>query len=122
MHGDVFVIATVKAQNKIKFIKNKTIKFEVVRKSFEFIDTNNIVPAKYFIKVNSNSNQRKEIKTLTSEDWKKLLNDTHSDWAANLILYDMYERNAFFFIIKNKRKWRMFQMERDIQYWSEHLK
>jgi hypothetical protein len=119
-----FVLTTVKGQKKIAFIKNETIKFQVLRKSMEFIDTNNIVPSKYLIRVDLNEKQQKEVKILTKEDWMKLLKGIHTDWAANLILYYMYERDAFLYysFINNKERWRLTEKKNDIQYWSEHLK
>jgi hypothetical protein len=117
-------MSTVKGQDKATFVNNKTIKFHVVRKSMELIDTNMIVPSKYFIRVELNNKQRSVIKNYTSADWMKLLNNVQSDWAANLILYEMHERDAFLFwsVVKNKERWRLSAKEEDIKYWNEHLK
>ena len=118
-----FVLSTAHGQHKV-FIKNAKIKFNVFRTSFEFIDTIQVILPKYFIRVDLNGKQRKEVKTLTKDDWMNFLNDNRFDWAANLLLYDMYERDAFLFFggIKNKERWRLSQKEADIQYWSQYLK
>jgi hypothetical protein len=92
-----FAQGNVKGQNKMTFIKNETIKFQVLRKRMEFIDSNNIVPSKFLIRVDLNDKQQKKVKTLAKEGWMKLLKDIHINWAANLILYNMYERDAFLF-------------------------
>lgn len=53
----------------------------------------------------------------------KLLNDKERDWAANLLLYDILNRNALLLVaIDTEEDWRSFQKDNDLNYWNNYLK
>ncbi len=54
----------------------------------------------------------------------RLLNDSKTDWAANIILYSLYKRSAGVFraAIKSREMWIDGYREKDIAYWQSFLK
>jgi hypothetical protein len=117
-------LGTAKGQGKTKFIDNSYIRFEILRQSLQMIDTNTIIPSKYFIRVDLTNKQRRLLKYFSKEDWIKLLKDSKSDWAANLILYDITKKDALLFntVLKTRNDWKTSAKEKDINYWKQHLK
>ena len=64
----------------------------------------------------------KRIKSLPTEQWLCLLNNPKSDWVANLILYQLYEKEAILFSqIKKREDWIGFRRDEDIAYWKTFL-
>ena len=64
----------------------------------------------------------RRIKVLAAEQWLCLLNNPKSDWAANLILYQLYEKDAILFSkIKKREDWIGFRKDEDIEYWKTFL-
>jgi hypothetical protein len=64
----------------------------------------------------------KRIKSLPTEQWLCLLNNPKSDWAANLILYQLYDKDAILFSkIKKREDWIGFRRDEDIAYWKIFL-
>jgi hypothetical protein len=118
------MLSKAHGQDKTKFISNNSIRFEILRQGLEMIDTNTITPTKYFIKVDLTKKQRRLLKSFSREDWIRLLNDSKSDWAANLVLYDTYEKDAILFntVLKTRNEWEISAKEKDINYWSGFLK
>ena len=118
------MLSAVRGQKKTKFLSNESIRFEILKESLQLIDTNMISPAKYFIKVDLSAKQRKILMSLSKQDWLKLLQDSKSDWAANLALYDVYLRDAILFntVLKDKEVWKLSAKEKDVSYWNLYLK
>ena len=54
--------------------------------------------------------------------WVTHLSDSTSDWATNLILYDLYKKDAMQFVyFKDRERWLSIKNE-EINYWKETLK
>jgi len=55
--------------------------------------------------------------------WIELLNDENTDWAANLCLYNMRFRDAFFYLgdgIRTRKAWlKTNKYREDLDYWSK---
>src|SRR5947209_7344851 len=114
------ILNSVIAQNKTKFLNNSSIRFEIWRQSLQMIDSNKIISTKYFIEINLNNKQRRILKSLSKKDWIRLLNDNNSDWATNLVLYDIYKKDAFLFnsVLKTRNEWILSNKSNDISYWK----
>ncbi len=64
----------------------------------------------------------KRIKLFNAEQWLCLLKNHESDWAANLILYQLFEKDAILFSqIKKREDWLGFRKEEDFAYWKAFL-
>lgn len=70
---------------------------------------------------NITDTDRERLKKIPLETWLQLLEDKNTDWAANLILYDIYERKAAMFVKFDKSIWQEYMKEEDIKYWKEEL-
>ncbi|MGN6266191.1 MAG: hypothetical protein ACTHM5_10990 [Ginsengibacter sp.] len=105
----------------LSFIKNQKIKYSIVLMS---CDT--CVPIRnigYRVIVELNKKHNSIVKKISKESWLKLLNNNCTDFAANLLLYSMYNKDALI-LSKNDsiESWRKYLKEDDLVYWSKHLK
>ncbi len=59
------------------------------------------------------------LRSMYSDNWLSLLNNEKTDWAANIVLYYLYQRDAFELSkYENPNKWRKFMKQRDVKYWN----
>jgi len=102
------------------FIRNDSIKYSVVLAVCE-----KCVPIKnkgYRIVVDLSQDQIDAVRKINYRTWMSLLKDEKSDWAANLILYYLYDRDAILFSLgKNRDAWLVVQKHEDIEYWIKNL-
>jgi len=64
---------------------------------------------------------REYLVTRDTAFWLKHLCDENSDWASNLILYYLFDKDASKFIIYDRRKkWLKIKKE-DVEYWKKFL-
>lgn len=77
----------------------------------------------YRVIVELNKKHNSIVKKISKESWLKLLNNNCTDFAANLLLYSMYNKDALI-LSKNDsiESWRKYLKEDDLVYWSKHLK
>jgi len=65
------------------------------------------------------------LRHLSKEEWMFLLSDKTTDWAANLVLYHLFKKEAFDFAysnIKDRTAWLIKKKyQDDILYWKEYL-
>lgn len=121
----LFAFLEVSAQDTIcdLSIKNKNISFEVYTYHMDFTEDERPKSNK-LIETNIKNHAVWDcIKTLTTDQWIYLLNKPESDWAANLILYQLYEREAilFSYIIRRREDWIGYRRDGDIAYWKAFL-
>ena len=103
----------------ISLYLNDSIKWELWYRSIHFIDSNKISPSHYQIRINNPINNYIQYSNFDSIIVNMLLNDSLTDWATNLILYSIFERDArifFTFEILNRDIWINYFREKDIQY------
>lgn len=115
---------TVYSQSSLSFIRNDSIKFRYGFRTPSLFDKHP-VPSYYVIHVTINKEQRIAAKGVNRECWIRLLKDKSTDWAANLILYDLYQKDATDFRIldlKSRDDWVLEIRQRDISYWTKYLK
>jgi hypothetical protein len=106
----------------IAFLDNKNISFIIYNYGADL--TESVKPKSYTtLETNfKDSAWVKYFKTLSSTEWISLLNDPEKDWAANLVLYQIYERDATVFkIIKGRNEWIGVLRQSDISYWKSFL-
>lgn len=104
-------------------ISNKHIKYEIVSVGSKLIN-NRLSPSKYLIEVNIPESKKKTIRRLDKKKWLSLLNNNKTDWAANLLLYEFYKKDAVLYIdiITSKTKWVALQKKKDVTYWKKKLR
>lgn len=121
----VMSVMQVSGQDKsiIKYINNDSIKFELLMTMPDF--ENGVYHSDYILAVNNiDSIGHGLIKQINRNQWMRLLKDSKSDWAANIILYSMYKRSAGIFrvAVKTRDNWVENNMKADIAYWDSFLK
>ena len=57
----------------------------------------------YRVMVELTDKEKGEAKKIHCKEWESLLNDVRRDWAANLILYYLYKKDAHLLARKNSR-------------------
>jgi hypothetical protein len=113
-----------KANNKkmdLSFVKNEKIKHSIVMMSCDTcVPITNIG---YRVVVALSKKQLAEAKKISPEKWVQLLNDNNSDYLANLILYELYNKSAIRLLqIDNIEKWRRVMKKEDLEYWNTQFK
>jgi hypothetical protein len=69
------------------------------------------------------------VRKLDKQTWLNLLNSPNSDFAANLILYDIYNKDGITLYVWDSDKgedsfcelWQKHLKDEDLDYWKEHL-
>ena len=63
------------------------------------------------------------IRTIKKEQWLQLLQNSATDYAANALLYSLYNRDAIVLLChRDIEDWRMSMKEDDINYWKGNLR
>ena len=85
---------------------------------------NYYIPAKYVVHLHIKDEVKEKFRTIRKQEWIKLLNDTTQDWAVNLLLYDIYGRDAILYFANHPSAdiWRILYKNKDIKYWKRKLK
>ena len=83
-----------------------------------------IINKGYRVRVKLTDKQKSIVKKIEKEMWKHLLSDKKTDFAANLILYDIYDKDAIllFGLGNNIRDWRKNLKRDDTLFWLKKLK
>lgn len=100
----------------LDFIDNRNIKF-----SFVMMSCDTCVPIKnlgYRVKTKLSTKNINRAKNISTRIWLRLLADSTKDWAANLILYDLKEREAFVLSQYDEKRWRKYAKYGDIKHWD----
>lgn len=109
-------------RNEIVMISNDSISWELLRKSLNILSNDSIEKSKFFIEIKNYEKQIEYIKMLDNKSIMKLLQDEKTDWATNLLLYAINNRDAdlfFVFRVKTRLVWIEFLKEEDLKYWSK---
>lgn len=110
----------------IKTVSNDKLVFEVVKVgTAKIIDSNKIELPRNSVIVKSSDVDALLSKVRKSKLIKSLiplLNDSNKDWYANVLLYQITERDATpFMVIEDRETWVMRNREKDIEYWNNYL-
>ena len=103
-------------------IDNSSIKFNLVRQSPEFIDKNKVTTPKTLVRIKISALDSQIIRRMKPDDWIRELNNPKNDWAANLMLYAIYEKDAVQFkVIHIRDEWINTYKASDMEYWKKKL-
>jgi hypothetical protein len=116
-------VAIGQGGNMFAGVTDDSVKFEICRVGPNFIGSGKISRPQILIKVTSGKIDSKLLKKLKRSDWLKGLSDPRTDWAVNLLLYHIYEKDATsFLVIKSRAQWIRNNRASDIRYWTGRLK
>lgn len=107
--------------NELSFINNRNLNFSIKRVAsdscFPIIDIGNRIRVKLTPKQDS------LIRKLKKRQWINMLNNNTTDYAANILLYYIHNRDATVLLYNRSLKdWRDGMKNEDILYWNETLK
>lgn len=107
--------------NELSFINNKRINFSIKKVACDTCFP--IFDVGYRVNVKLTPKQKNLIIRMKRGEWLSLLNDETTDYAANILLYYIYNRDAIVLLYNRSiRDWRDGMKEDDILYWEKRLK
>jgi hypothetical protein len=98
---------------------NARIQYRLIQKSdLRFSNT----PTKYYFDVTLSKNQQQYLLCQPFDFWESKLQDTTSDWATNIVLYYLYEKDAFLyaFIFTDRNKF-LAKKNDEINFWKDFI-
>lgn len=98
---------------------NNSVKYSIIIKSCD-----NCAPIRnlgYRVMLMLSDNELKQITHMDKRCWSEWLSSEKTDWAANLLLYYIYSKDAFLLKNKNIYSWRKYLKKDDINYWHKKL-
>ena len=105
----------------VPFINNRTIKYNILLVACDTCAP--IHDIGYRVRISLSAKEDSIIKHISKRQWLSMLTDKKTDFAANLLLYQLYEREAIMFLqIKDASDWRLAMKDDDLYYWRRTLK
>ena len=105
----------------VPFINNRTIKYNILLVACDTCAP--IHDIGYRVRISLSAKEDSIIKHISKRQWLSMLNDKKTDFDANLLLYQLYEREAIMFLqIKDASDWRLAMKDDDLYYWRRTLK
>ena len=107
--------------NELSFINNRRINFSIKKVACDTCFP--IFDVGYRVSVKLTPKQKILVVRMKRGEWLSLLNDETTDYAANILLYYIYNRDAIVLLYNRSIKdWRDGMKEDDILYWEKRLK
>ncbi len=78
-------------------------------------------PSKYVVKIIAGKDKLEQLKNVPIEEWEIMLNDESTDFATNLILYSLFEKDAYKLVDVTYEEWVILDRKREINEWLEFL-
>ena len=105
----------------VPFINNRTIKYNILLVACDTCAP--IHDIGYRVRISLSAKEDSIIKHISKRQWLSMLNDKKTDFAANLLLYRLYAREAILFLdVKDASDWRLAMKDDDLYYWRRTLK
>ena len=106
----------------LSFIDNKSIEYGFVRR----LDTTVAPFIHYpglFVNVELTNEQYEIVRKFDKRTWLNLLNSPDSDFAANLILYSIYDKDIIISYWEDNlcEVWKKYDKDEDLDYWEQYL-
>lgn len=104
--------------NTLSFIANSKIKYELV-----LVACDTCVPIRnigYRVNLVMTAKQKAIIEKINNKTWLELLENPTKDFAANIILYYLYKKDAIiFFEYKDIYDWKRARKQNDVKCWKK---
>lgn len=107
-------------KNKILILINDSIKYKILLIGPTILPDEKYQPTKQIVLINLSDEEKNYYQTLSINEWVKLLSDTKTDWATNLILYWLFEKEASKLKL-GKNKWKKIYKAKEIDVWKSFL-
>lgn len=107
--------------NELSFIGNRRIRFSIKKVACDSCFP--IIDIGYRVRIKLSPKQDSLITKIKKKEWILLLNDSTTDYAANILLYYLHNRDAIVLLYnRNIVAWRNGMKDDDILYWKKTLK
>lgn len=120
-HRETVAGASAKAPSDVSFIDNRTIKYKIMK-----VACDTCAPIRdigYRVRIRLSVREDSLIRHISKGQWLSMLSSKQTDFAANLLLYRLYERDALVLLyVKNASDWRLSMKADDLHYWQQTLK
>jgi len=104
----------------VGFINNSTIKYDIVLAACDTCAPIRNIGFRVILQLHKN--QYKAIQNINAKEWLRLLNQKSTDFAANIILYSIYDKDATVITaFATPEKWRRALKDDDLKYWQSVL-
>lgn len=104
-----------------KYFSNDSIRYNIIYVSHSVLSKENDHTSKHYVSIRLSKQYRNFLLEKDSSFWFERLRNNDSDWATNLILYYLYDRDATpLTVFKDRKKWLKIKND-DIKYWHEFL-
>lgn len=104
------------------WIKNQNLNYSIAIISGQLdMEKNEYIPQKYVVVLELDTKQYEDLRQLTEDDWSELLKNEETDFATNLILHFVWEKDAFHMYRNDESFWRKEYKEQDIDFWKENI-
>ena len=120
-HRETVAGASAKAPSDVSLIDNRTIKYKIMK-----VACDTCAPIRdigYRVRISLSAREDSLIRHISKGQWFSMLSSKRTDFAANLLLYRLYERDALVLLyVKNTSDWRLSMKADDLHYWQQTLK
>lgn len=104
-----------------KFFNNDSIHYDIIYVSHSVLSKESSYISRHYVRIRMPQNYKKYLLGKDTVFWSEHLRDENSDWATNLILYYLFDRDASTMIIYDKRKKWLNVKKNEIEYWEKFL-
>lgn len=120
-HKEIAPKLLPKAHACVPFIDNRTIKYKIMKVACDTCVP--ITDIGYRVQISLSAHEDSLISHISKAQWLGMLGSRKTDFAANLLLYRLYEREAIVLLhYNNAPEWRQAMKENDLHYWQQTLK
>ena len=107
------------AQFGLAELMNDSIEYEVFRTSPKILPNKTFAPSSITIEVSMSITENDAINNISNEKWIQLLRNDKTCWSANLILYQLHQKDAWWYFMGNGiKEWQQTaKKSEDINYW-----
>jgi hypothetical protein len=105
-----------------EYLRNSSLKYDVLLQTRSLVTKKNPPGATYHVVIDMPRDIRKKLLRKKFDFWQSKLDSDSTDWASNLVLYYLYDRDAIAVTVvkDDRRKWLSIK-EREIKYWKDFL-
>jgi len=104
-----------------KYFNNDSIHYDVIYVSHSVLSKKTNPISKHYVSLRISKTYRDYLLGKDTVFWLERLQNDTSDWATNLVLYYLYDKDASRLIVFNTRKKWLRIKEDDVKYWRKFL-
>ncbi len=109
-------------QGDISWLNNDDLEYDMLLKAASIDDSlKEMTPSMFFVELELTEEQLSVVKSISNNKWLDLLTNESTDFAANLTLHYLFEKDAISLYRIKREDWLIAEKEKDIDYWKNYL-